>query len=93
MSTLEEEESYEYREMICFRSVEHPVMFADREEMLAFLKQHVYAAEDDLDYVRFEFTPLSVPNGTKCELVFRSVEWMAHYLERFHCEKRVFCVS
>ena len=85
--------SYQYQEMLCFRSVEHPKMFVDRLEIAEFLRQHVYVREDNLDYVCFEFTPLGVPSNTRCELMFRSIDWMANFLERFHCERRVFCVG
>lgn len=86
-------ESYQYQEMLCLRSIEHPKMFVDRDEIVEFLRAHVYVRDDNLDYVCFEFTPLGVPNQVKCELMFRSVEAIALVLERFHCEKRVFCVS
>ena len=86
-------DSYHYQEMLCLRSIEHPKLFVDRNEIVDFLRSHVYVREDNLDFVCFEFTPLGVPNQVKCELMFRSVEAIALVLERFHCEKRVFCVS
>lgn len=63
---------------ILFHTRDHHVCFQDRDEFATYLLEYCTLGHHNL--MSFEYEPMTVPPGTKCQLAFRTIEPMIEYL-------------
>lgn len=68
------------RQIILLSMRDHPMEFYHRHELVAYLECQV---EYDEHYVYFQYEPENAPQGTRCELVFRTMKQLVDFVEKF----------
>lgn len=69
-------------QVILLSTRDHMVEFRHRDELISYLESRV---EYDDQYVYFQYEPDNAPRGTQCELVFRNMHQLVHFVEKFVC--------